>query len=571
MAESAPVRLKTSAGMPSAEILVLDSNFQFVHRAVGSLDVALAPGVYTVQYRAGSAAEDVAVALRPGAGEVELAAPKLQMQSPAPLAGNRAGALYGELAQTASAEVHARLGRGAELFVFVRLATADNTQAAGTLNRLHDVAILDAHARRIAHLSDGPKRALDDHAAGYNLELDPGIYLLRVEAPERGSFEQSIVLCEGWQTQVFASSRRYGAEANVIGANLPEAAIFMARRGRGFAPMDANVAWTESARQALAQGTGLAPEQHLRNAMAQAREIRARAAAEQWDELFKVKFANPMLGIYGAHLLLQARERNWVLLREVIETLERLLGAHPDVTALKLLPELADMGVGESESYAVPPMLRSSWSIIIAATAGRPQLVPPGSYSERVADRTWDTGAWLVWRSALAEGETLEPSAGARYEPPAAKAAEFEPAAAIVQRYVAQRLAAGEFGAMVKEIMADTRFSDSERAVLLYFAGTAGHAERLLAAIRANSGWINRGLAFIHEKLASTGLVQRAREVIESELGWRAQLRAERLVQSLGMPAASLERTMAALAHKVSATEAKALAARAVAAPEERR
>src|SRR5512147_1834737 len=111
MTDAAGVRLKTEATIPSAEIVVLDRNFQFVHRDVGSLDIRLPPGVYTVQYRAGNAASDVPVSLRPGCDEVVLKAPELALKSPAPLIDNPVGALYGTLAVELSTQVHRRIGR----------------------------------------------------------------------------------------------------------------------------------------------------------------------------------------------------------------------------------------------------------------------------------------------------------------------------------------------------------------------------------------------------------------------------------------------------------------------------
>jgi hypothetical protein len=554
MGESASVRLKTSCELPSAEIVVLDGNFQFVHRGIGSIDVALPPGVYTVQYRAGAAVQEVPVALRPGSGDVVVSAPELRLHSPAPLAGNDAGALYGELAQAASREVHARPGRGAELFLFVRLAGADAARGVVSTEPLFDVSVLDARGIAVAHLRDTPRRDANERALAYTLELDPGTYFLRFDAGSRGPLEQSCVLCEGWQTQVFASSRRYGDDASTLGPNLPEAAVFMMRQGRGFNAQDARVAWSESARQSLAQGGATAPEQHLRDAVAEARRIRASAAPGQLEAMLKDKFANPMLGIYGLHMLLQSPQRDWALARELVENLELLIGAHPDVTALTLLPELKDLA--RDAAYPAPPMLRTSWSLIVARSVDAPGLVPHGSYAERVADRMWGAGAWLVWRSPGDEeaGDAAVDDLAVTKAATGATADDLDAALAVLKQYVARRLHEGGFGALAKELAGESRFTDTERSVLLYFAATADRSSRLLQTLRAESGLVDRALDFVRDKLADTGLVERARGFLERELGITLDLTSERLVRALGVPAASLRRAVVSLARKLTQT-----------------
>jgi len=553
MAESSSVRLQTSADLPSAEIVVLDHNFQLVHRGVGSIDVALPAGVYTVQYRAGAAVQDVLVSLRPGSGAVELSAPQLRLKSPAPLAGNDAGALYGALTHAASREVHARPGRGAELFVFVRLAGADAARARISTERLFDVSVLDAGGRTLAHLRDAPRRADGDHARAYTLELDPGTYFLRFDAGSGGPLEQSCVLSEGWQTQVFASSRPYDGDATRPGANLPEAAVFMMPQGRGFDAEEARIAWSESARQSLAQGGAMAPERQLREAVAEAREIRKHRDPAQVKEMLRHRFLNPMLGIYGLHMLLQSPQRDWDLVRELASHLALLIGPHPDVTALALLPEL--QGLGGSQRYSAPPMLRTSWSLILAQSVRAPGLVPEGSYAERVADRMWGAGAWLVWRSPAAETPTRdieEEGSGAAKSATATSPQEFAAAIAVLKQFVAQRLQRGSAGTLIAELAGDARFSDTERSVLLHLAATADRSTRFLQALRAESALVDRALDFVRDKLADGGLVERARTLLERELGLGTSLTGEALVRALGVPAASLQRAVVTLARKVA-------------------
>src|SRR5688572_16622001 len=106
--DAGSVRVIARAEIPTAEMTILDSRFQFVHRAVGCVDVSLPPGAYLLQYRTGTNVAEVSVVLRPGAGTVDVPSPILSTRSPAPLAGSAAGARYGTFAQESSRTIHER-------------------------------------------------------------------------------------------------------------------------------------------------------------------------------------------------------------------------------------------------------------------------------------------------------------------------------------------------------------------------------------------------------------------------------------------------------------------------------
>jgi len=70
-----------------------------------------------------------------------------------------------------------------------------------------------------------------------------------------------------------------------------------------------------------------------------------------------------------------------------------LLGIEPD----------ADVG-----DFSVPPMLSSSWSIIVGATASRPELVPRGSLSAAISERVLAGGPWLRWHLEKSDAKLAE-------------------------------------------------------------------------------------------------------------------------------------------------------------------
>jgi hypothetical protein len=237
----------------------------------------------------------------------------------------------------------------------------------------------------------------------------------------------------------------------------------------------------------------------------------------------------------------------------VVANLRQLIGAHPDVTALTLLPELRELA--RDDTYTMPPMLRSSWALIVGASVERPELVPPGSYADRIAERTLGSGAWLRWRvpdEALRRpGHRVSMNAAGQGAPvPAIKAEDVTAAIRTLRDYVS-RVDVATLLQGAGATPAGAQLTDRERAVLMYFATTTRHADGARALLRAYSGVVNRALAFMRDHLAGTRIVERARDVIEAERGIDAQLTAGGLVRSLGIPAAALERALVSAAAKI--------------------
>jgi hypothetical protein len=208
--------------------------------------------------------------------------------------------------------------------------------------------------------------------------------MLRAETPAGGSVEQSVVICEEWQTQLFVQ-RGWSRFGRARAADLASAAVLMAESGTGFDPERPDLRSAELARQGL-------------------RDYRKAIAEPDLKALLGGKADNPMLGIYGLHLLRHQEAPNRNLIRKVVRRLRDLVGAHPDVQAIDLW-----LGDGDDGDFSAPPMLKSSWSIIVQASAEQPELVPRGSLSARIAQRILSGGPWLRWRTPQTR-LTLEPS-----------------------------------------------------------------------------------------------------------------------------------------------------------------
>lgn len=383
------VRLIAVAGDPTIEIYISDGHFKHVAKAYGQIDVKLPPGIYKVKFAAGSLNHEVYVTLEPHHDVVEVTPPDLPFSTSAPIKKTRTSHNHHEdNASQLSKTVHCHRGTGSQLFVFVRDLARQGWDDPASGLTLHDLAgnlLLDftkAGERDITHAETG-------YWAGCTVQLDPGSYRLRVRTATAETLEQMIFLCSGWQTQVFCLRRLYGNKLPLLGADLGHTSVFMVPLGRGFQPESTAFKQAELTRQGL---------------------VRHRAVLEA-RELGKMNWArdgNPMLGIYGAHLHLLSPQPDKALLRDVIKTLQTLIGTHPDVTALAVWLDERTM---DSPVYQAPPLLRSSWKIIVNASIAHPEIVPAGSLVTHIAGRIWGEGAWLTWHelSTGALPQTIKP------------------------------------------------------------------------------------------------------------------------------------------------------------------
>jgi hypothetical protein len=408
-------RLTVTTADPAAEIFVIDGQLNLVERDRGSLGRDLEPGLYKVKVRVGGVTEERHVALEPG-GAVEVAFKHLAFASPVPLDQTAKTHEYHiDAAVRCGGAAPADVGRGSgsAIFVFARRFTnpwerrPDKVPAApahparglslrdGAGAMVVDVSAPATSANNMADAAGNP--SIDPWAA-CNVSVAPGPYRLRLDTPG-GTLEQTVMASRGWQTQVFLTQKNYGAFGGAGPeerfANLPGASVMLARLGEGFHPESDQRRLEELARQALAKRRDPLPDQVV-------------------ERILQGKFENPMLGLYGAHLLLM-RKRPAVPKRQlqqdldvIVRNLRELLGhdaAHPDVEALALLK--GGSGRGQYR-FETPPMLRRSWSLVLDASAGRPDIVPQGSPASTVGHRLWAEAPWLIWRSKRRPGSGVE-------------------------------------------------------------------------------------------------------------------------------------------------------------------
>ena len=381
-----PVQLQMRANDPATEIFVIDGNFSRIGKGLGQLVLDLNPGLYKVKFKAGSQIEEQFVTLAPGKEKVWVHATESSQATSLPLMKEsllesfEKTKPYVTQAEEQSRKTHLEIGTGSQLFVFVHDDIERQIDVARGLS-LHD-----QKGRTIALISKQGAKNREEKWAACNVSLEPGQYRLRLQTKVIGRLEQTISTSDGWQTQIFLGSRSYmrstgrdTANRYARRADLPNASVLMTRLGKGFDSRRDDLRWMESARLGLLNKRPVANTEEMR-------------------PLLSGKFQNPILGILGAHLLLMEPEPQLPLLHEVIENLFGLLGPQPDVQTLRLyLHHLGGKPCDPMSVFNMPPMLLSSWYLLLKLSADYPRLIPSGSLAGRIATRLWGDGVWLAW------------------------------------------------------------------------------------------------------------------------------------------------------------------------------
>jgi hypothetical protein len=397
--------LRVRTEIPTAEIFAIDGDGDVVGRGVGTLSEKLTPGVYKIRYRIGSRVVDDFVELPPGDGDHSVPVPELPVTTSVPLSSGSTGAwpAFAEAAIEWSKQVHVKRGTGSRVFLFVNRAVASETSLARAADAL---TLRGFSGDEIARLSDAPSTS---RCVGYTVELDPGGYLLRFDDGSSPAIEQSVFTAPSWQTQVFLPLVTFGDKCE---PDFSERAVLMSSIEAGFVPNWPAFRSTAAARHSLAFWRRSATSGEAMKAGVQKTEQSRKSAVEDrlLGELLQGKFENPMLGIFGAHLMLLLAQPDLTLLRKVISNLRGLIGDHPDVTSLSLY--LKDSSPDQI-TFPLPPMLRSSWSLIVENCGpSRPELVPTGSYSYSIGGGLWGSGAWLSWKSPPPSAKSAVPKVG---------------------------------------------------------------------------------------------------------------------------------------------------------------
>lgn len=370
------------------ELRILDADLSEMARGFGEVRKRLRPGLYVLEIHAGPVHKQEIISL--GSGEVF---EKLDLRTPfpsaAPIEGTSTTHEYHMLAAVdVSRNPSEDYGDGGRLFIFIRNIGEGDEARQAPIN----VESISLHDTDLSPVGDFPNdliRADGDGWVGICATVNPGGYALRSAGrgfPDTGEghagdglVDQSVWVSEGWTTMVFVP--------NWSGSSRPSteySSIHMTPCSEGFDPTgqiacDTNRA-LELALSGLRQGQSVLPK-----------DLRRLLLTE--------KFANPMLGIIGVHVLLQASKTSWSLFDTVVRNLAKLVPDHPDVTALRLMGKELRGNRSRSRVKPVswPPMLYASYLGLIARDSEEPGIIPERSPAERAASCLHQEGPWSRW------------------------------------------------------------------------------------------------------------------------------------------------------------------------------
>ena len=388
MKKGEQLSLKVSSGDEVAEVLLLDSSYRLLSKTSGKeVQFEVEPGVYIVRVRAGSNTKSKTVVV---SGNTSVSFDPIAFSTPIPLDNtSKTHESHVASAVNHSSRVSKALGVGSQLYVFSRVWTGKEESATSTLLQRDLCTGLSLRNTQGVLLADFGSPDLGNFTQGFdpwsatNLELDSGCYLLCLETASGQSMRQTVVTCQGWQTQIFLLQKDYGnSSAQDIRVDLENGSIYMSRIQSGFLPGSvsnpdaADARLTELARQGLTNNRNVIRDEFIR-------------------KMANSKFENPMFGLYSANLLLSQKSYDNTLLSTIVTNLRNILPTHPDVEALAL-----KLGMGSSHVFDTPPMLRHSWNYVLEAALTNENVVPENSLAASIAGRYWSSPLWLLWTDA---------------------------------------------------------------------------------------------------------------------------------------------------------------------------
>ena len=290
------------------------------------------------------------------------------------------GGFTRHLSQTEAAKKH---GTGSRLVVLA--SRPDETQGTTPIT-FRSVRLLDASGK---FLDDLAKSSLTETpntgnlAAAYAAEVDPGGLVLEWKdqsTKAAACSRQPLWLPAGYVMLIFLTVPA-GRSTPVMSS----ASIHLASLEAGFEPHAPSASAAECALDSLRTGRQLLSEARLQK------------------DLLAEKFQNPMLGIYGAHMILQrtmpASEKASIL-DEVLGNLEKLVPGSPDVCALRLM---ANRLLGASYPVALcnwPPMIRLGYVAYREADYAQPgAFIGDKSVADRIRTGLASGGVWTRWNA----------------------------------------------------------------------------------------------------------------------------------------------------------------------------
>ncbi|MDG6026870.1 MAG: hypothetical protein E3K40_09260 [Candidatus Brocadia sp.] len=371
VSENGPIRIE-----------LFDHKFKRLAIGFGELHQRVPEGLYILRYTAGTAQSEERISVDPREALSPITV-DLPFPSSAPVTGSSTTHEFHHYPASAlSRQPNKQLGMGGFLMIFVRTIDSNGR----TPVSLDSLSLWDSQLRRILNLDDQPVQNTAEGWAGQCIQLSPGGYALQWspvgtgskmgEATEVLPINQSLWVAKDWMTVVFLG---YNSARGQL--ERQSASIHMVRPEMGFNDFEPKVNQAlELVLGGLRTGNLVVPDNLL-------------------DLLLYGKFQNPMLGIVGAHAILQRHQKDWSLFDIVLDNLEKLVPGDPDVIALGLLGRHLrnDTSCTGIRYLCWPPMLYTGYRALIAHDWVENDIIKDGSIAEISAASLLPESPWTCW------------------------------------------------------------------------------------------------------------------------------------------------------------------------------
>jgi hypothetical protein len=365
---------------PGTEFVISDSQRLRIQSGAGQRHFKLPPGIYKARFMAGGLSHDELFEV--DEQPVTLHAPTLEIASPVPLTGTSTTHEYHEHPARQLARLPpVTLGKGSEIAVLVRDSRKQwnvgppSEPWRGVL--LQSLAGVTEYNFATDGLRDG-----DRGFAAVRIEVEPGTFLLTRWREKASAWQLPVTATAGWRTTVYLDCT---GEDGARQPDLHGASVIISRLQDEFLPEDPVLKLAELAKLALQKG-------------------RASVDAAALSGMMSQKFTYPMLGILAAHVLLLEPKPDLATLKIVLANLGKLIPGHPDVLALHCgLSRHEPVQALEHAALSGPPMLRSSWEMLVDASAKYPHLMPLDAEWLQYACALSGSQVWLVWQRPRSE------------------------------------------------------------------------------------------------------------------------------------------------------------------------
>ena len=408
------MELTVNCDNAAAELLVIDSDFKLIAHGPSPLKTRVEPGIYALKAKIGSRVSERLEAIEPRAEPYAFDVPVPRFESPMPL-DNTASSREDQRdapdqfmrAKGPRVALHSANIGTSSVVLFIRDVAHTGASLSDEQRELYAKSfqgfrLLDQLGRQLVDFDAHSVQCLQNGYVGAHVQMAPGSYVL---AWGHGREQTCLVVnaVRGWAIQIFLRLQPVGGDALHLRPDFCDAAFVYDRIDAGYSAAREDFRVMEAARIALTDRRPVAGGQKMR-------------------ALLVGRCTNPMLNLYGGHLLITAANPDYDLLAQVITNTAPILGPlYPDLVALLYAYEC---GTGKRPlSFGLrawpdilknidgPPLLTPSWDLLLrCAEAAEVDIESLPVF--RAAGELAVSGIVLTWERSRRRFERRAPERG---------------------------------------------------------------------------------------------------------------------------------------------------------------